>query len=298
MSTETIDLSTVPLEDMVKHLSKNKYIVRTDEQESEFWKKKEGDSIGSSLKKWSENLEAKIAEITKVERNTDEKSLDFLARAIGSLNEAHESTTSELETLRKSTSEGEGAAAEIQKQFDTFKKAKEKEILELSGKVGDMKGQQFKNRVDLAVNEAMSKIRPTLKQDKDNEKMIEAAVQNEITNFYSNVKAVDHQGGLIFHDSNDDPLLDKTNGNHLGAHDILSDRLGYLIDETRVQGGSGSKGKFNPDPNTNKFKLELPDNVKTKVQLTNYLANDKQLDPNSSDFNKYFNENGATLPLR
>lgn len=299
MSTETISLAEIPVEDMVKHLQSQKYIVRTDDQDNEYWIKKESDSAGTNLKKWSENLESKIAEVTKVKRNADEKSLDFLARAVGLLNDNSTKVTEELDSLRKSTAEGDSASAEIQKQFDAFKKAKEKEITDLSGKVGNMEGAQFKNRVDLAVNEAMSKIRGTLKQDKDNDKIIEAAVNNEISEFYKNVKAVDHQGGLIYHDSEDKPLIDKTNGNHLGAFEILNDRLGYLIDETRVQGGTGSNGKFTPPgEGDNKFKLQLPDNVKTKVQLTAYLQQEKSLDPNSGEFNNYFKENGTTLPLR
>jgi len=296
--SDQINIADIPVEDMVKHLSTQNYIVRSEDQDNEYWQKKQVDVVGGKLKEWSENLEGKIASLTSVERNGSEKSLDFLERAIGSINEKYTGTVGELESLRETTSKGEGAASEIQKQFDAFKKAKEKEIQDLSGKVGNMEGLQFKNRVDLSVNEAMSKIRPTLKQDKENNKLIESAIQNEINNFYNSVKAVDHQGGLIFHDADDNPLIDKTNGNHLGALEILKDRLSYLVDEARVVGGTGADGKFVPKDGDGKYKLQLPAEIDSKVKLTDYLVREKSLDPNDPEFNKYFKENGSGLKLR
>lgn len=296
--SEPIDIASIPVEDMVKHLGTQNYIVRTEDQDNEFWNKKQVDVVGGKLKEWSENLEGKIATLTSVERNGSEKSLDYLDRAFGSVNEKYSGTVSELETLRKATSDGEGAASEIQKQFDAFKKAKEKEITDLSGKVGTMEGMQFKNRIDLAVNDAMSKIRPTLKQDKDNNQIIEGAIQNELNKFHSEVKGVDHQGGLIFHDADGNPMIDKTNGNHLGALEILNKRLSYLVDEARVVGGTGADGKFTAPEGADKYKLTLPAEVDSKVKLTDYLVNEKKLNPNDSEFNKYFTENGSTLKLR
>jgi len=228
--------------------------------------------------------------------------MDYLDRAVKTGNEGHENTVKEMEALRKKMTDGDSAAGEVQKQFDTFKELKEKEMNDLKGKVGQMQDSAFQGRVKQAVGDAMGKIRPTLKKGANDaeEQMIEAAIGNELNSFYHDIKAVDHQGTLIYHDQDDKPLINKVNGNHLSAHDIMTGRLTYLVDKKRTQGGSGNNGSFTDGggDDENKFKLQLPDNVKTKVKLTDYLKNEKKLDPNGADFNKFYMENAKDLPLR
>ena len=293
--------------DIIKHLEglDEKYIIRTPDQDVVFTRKKVDTAIGESLKKWAGSLEEAVLK-TGAEKSNGENATDFAVRAIKVNKEGWDTSASELTKIKDEGVKGDKVADELKAQLATFKDASKKEIQTLNNEISKQKSDSFASRVDQVISDAVAKIRPSFKKDID-AGILDNAVQNVVNTWRGVIKPVDHEGTIIFHDKDDKPIIDTKEGNHLGAYTLLQTELDSFIDKGRKLDGNGSTPPATPpgtppaadgEGDIKKFKVELPSSVVSQVHLTEYLKNDRKLDPNSQEFNDHFMANREGLPMR
>ncbi len=295
-------------EEAVEAISKQGFTSRTAEQETEYLKNSSSKAVADAIKAndrtFYDGLDAKIKEATGVGREPTMKTGDYiLAQLNGSIKGKKELQGLYDELKEKGMSDSQ-AVIESKKQFDAFKIAAKQREETLTGEIDGYKRGAFTNKLNSQINEAMSKISPTLLQGKsDTEKILfQNTIENIINNFKLSFKAVDHNGGIIFHNSKDDtPVISTTDGNHLSTFTILSSMFEKLVDKERTQSGTGGAGANQRGPGTG-GEVNLPDNVKTKMDLYNYLEKDYKVDgkniaPGSRAFNNLYDKLKADLPI-
>ena len=143
-------------------------------------------------------------------------------------------------------------------------------------------------------SEYQSQIDPTI-----NPKLVPDIMAARMARFKSENQAYNMEGHLVWKDKTGATKTSRQNGQPLATKEIFSDYVKDLLG-TKPTGGTGSGA---PDPNVPpaaKWKeIVLPDSVKTKVQLTDFLMKDlKMEDTNSKDYIEAFNNLGANLKLR
>jgi hypothetical protein len=293
------ELKDFTKEEIVKHLEglDDKFTVRTPTQDAEYSEKIVNEAVGSKLKEIATKVETAVTDATGFEKQHGERYDELLTRALkGSTEKTNELTTA-LEKIKTEGLKGNKAAEEVQKQLDAFKEAKEKEVAELQSRVEGFQGSIFKGKVDNLVNEAMSRLRPSLRDDLDSE-ILENAVSNVVNNWKSEVKPVDHEGTIIFHDADGKPIIDNHDGNHLSAYAMLQKKLTPFIDKNRVVTGNNSKPPAGSGGADGAKKMTLPSDVKNQIQLLEFLKKDTKLQPSSKEFTEIFQANKEGLPLR
>ena len=227
----------------------------TDEQKTALVGLSERDEETTFNRRFGETLgqmDTVIASEGAIGRNEGEKTSEYMARVIRTLEgagykTANESLTAEIESLKQKIASGAGNE-EIKKELDKLRgelasaKKVNGELQEsLTKKEADYKGKLEGYRMESEIGAAMSGI--ALKKE-----LPEATKQALMTLAKQNVMAAKHvfdetAGVFIFQDADGNPMKDKSL-NNLTVADMLRVQLETMgvLDTGRQQGGAGGNG--------------------------------------------------------
>jgi len=295
-------------EEVVAWLTKQKFTVRTPEDEAKFVEVKTSEAISKHMGTVLGDLDKSVKEVAQVDKQEGEKTSEYVKRIIKEQIDALSTTQEDLKKHLDGEMSKDETLKTIKAQLDTAKadlkkttEAREQEKLQWEQK-------SFQTKVDIAIQGALAKIRPTLKKfSKDGEEdlIMENNIKAIVSDFRESVQPQDVEGTLVFKDREGKPLQSTTDGSFLTVDALLQDRFQPFVDTGRTvtgAGGIGSKpGVTPPNGAGGEYKLSLPETVKSQVALTDYLAStlkEKNIGTNDVEFTKYFTANKEGLPLR
>mgnify|MGYP006921290910 CR=1 FL=1 len=272
-------------------LSGKKFIIQ-DESEHDVFKQNYAQSITRDLtKQHAEKLEADVLELTGIVKKPDEKYYEYLKRATKEALGDRESMKNELTLLKEKGNPNVADKARIEQL--------EKAIIERNNEIEQLKTNSKKEVTEV---KAMASIENAISSFKSQYKkgMPESLVSLAEKNALNNLKAmaqVDDNGNVIFVDKDGKPMVDDKTFKPLSAKDLLANELKDLIETGRKGAGTGSGDDDQNDPNKGKGKFtQLPSEVKTRVQLTDYLLTLGYV-KGSTEFDAVLEAN-KNLPLR
>lgn len=285
----------------VKDLEANhKFIIRNEEQEKSFLDNHEKKFISEKTAEFYSSLDNNIRDVSGVDRLDEEKSYVYLKRAFGTQKTAFtdlEKVKVQLETdIKKLKEDGFSETeqvGELKKQLVSTKQLLKDGLAEKEVIIEGFKTAQFNSELQGAVDNAINRFRPFIKKD-----LPEEAVTNSIENirrtFLTDSKPIKLEGGgFVFNDKDNKPLQNPKDGNMLSIYDILKPKFDFMLQEKKITSGAGSGdgGSGDPDPG-DKYKLELPDTIKSRSDLIDFLRKEKKIDYHDQvEFTKYYNAN-------
>lgn len=247
--------------------------------------------------KHAKDIEAQVEKLTGIpKKETNQKYYEYLDYAVSeklrTLSEAQQSMTVELEELRKKGNPSEQDRARI-KQLEEGLAAKENEYTQ---KLTAKEQEIFNLKAGGQIAAELAGLRAGYKKDLP-ESLVKLAEENAVRKLMEKA-SLNEKGEVVFLDGAKAPLIDPNTLKVLDAKALLNIELKDLLDTGRQQQGAGSQEQ-NPGGGspggTGKF-VGVPANVKTKVQLTDYLYSLGYTDSNEID--KVLAEHGKDLPLR
>lgn len=299
------------VEDAVKAVTgMGQHQVRSLEDEKTFLenatKTARSESAQAERKIFLDSFDSKFKELTGVERDPSAKTTDYVFKSYTDLAAKHKAQTEEYETFKTSKLSESDAAKEVKMQLDKFKLTAKAELDEANNAIATMKSAQFSYKVDASVQEAMNRIKPTLKENEYLDQVISA----EIAAKFSKFKAIEHEGTIIYHGDDDKPVIDSKDGNHLSTFSILEKIFEPMVDQGRKAAGTGANTKTpgaSGEVTADELRLELPAEITNKMKLMDYLPTltfkGNKVEAGSTMFNALFEVNsvkadGSPLPLR
>ena len=299
-------LEFATVQDAAKHLEGEGYIVRTAEQETSFQQQRESEIIGNKTKEIYDSLDSKITEVTGIARNDEEKTLDFVSRSFGSVSTAKSDLETKLKDLQEKASKGDSLADEYKKQLAEVRGTLKTKTEEFEKKQTEWNQGQFKAKVDAEVSSAFDRIKDTLRtastfgEGEAGQIAYDAIVKKKIQDFRASHKPVDLNGVIVWHDENDKPIVSQKDGSTKSTHELLESTFKFMHAGASAAGGTGTKpagstGTVDPD-GKNKGKIDLPPEVKTRVDLNNYIT--KELKLTGQEATNVYMANMEALPLR
>lgn len=269
----------------------DEFIIRTSEEEKTYldnFKTAEIEkAIAPKISEVHSRYDEDILSVTGLKKKPDEKTYDFNKRVLAEL-KAKADKLPEFETEIASLKEKVGKNADakiladlenVRAEFASFKTAKESEIeklrneTELSRKRAMIEAEMNGFEYDTSIKEGV------LKVFKDT--AVNALLQS--SEF--------RDGELVFLDDKGNPLRNQaTNLKPYTANEIIAERLKDIIKQKRVLPGPPNPGDPKLPPKT------VPDSVKTKVQLSQYLMGEG-MKRGSKEYDDAFSELGKDMPL-
>lgn len=293
-------------------LEKEGLTVRTADQDKTFLAANQQKAIDEAFQKRNQQLEDTVKEITGVDKaSPTEKYYDYFKRAM-------ESKKVELATLQSRVTEyetkgasGNAVAEEYKKQVlqlqTRLKEAQDEYDKNLSSTKQEIFKTKFQSHLDTTVGKLKEKFRGDIAPE-----FIADIVRAKTYEFESQFTPKEVEGVIVFHDKSGQPVMNKKDGKPKNSEDILTELFGSYIDPKKAQGGAGSGGSGGAGgaggngggAAAPKWKeAKVPETVKTKVQLTQWLNNDLKLTSDSKEFGEAFTTlsktpEGKELPLR
>lgn len=269
----------------------DEFIIRTSEEEKTYldnFKTAEIEkAIAPKISEVHSRYDEDILSVTGLKKKPDEKTYDFNKRVLAEL-KAKADKLPDYETEIASLKEKVGKNADakiladlenVRAEFASFKTAKESEIeklrneTELSRKRAMIEAEMNGFEYDTSIKEGV------LKVFKDT--AVNALLQS--SEF--------RDGELVFLDDKGNPLRNQaTNLKPYTANEIIAERLKDIIKQKRVLPGPPNPGDPKLPPKT------VPDSVKTKVQLSQYLMGEG-MKRGSKEYDDAFSELGKDMPL-
>ena len=277
------------IDEAIKLLRGEKYVVRTPDDENNYLENHTKDAVNSKVREMFEMFTATVKESSGIEPQNNEKATDFAKRAFSEKNELLTTASEELNKYKDEQITKDDTLSQLNTQLKGVKE----ELKTARGEVENLKNQskqeKFNAMLQASIDSAVESFRPKFK--KMDERVLENNVQAEISKFRERYTAKELDGAIVFYDG-DKPVLDSETGNMKGVSAILSEQLEYLIDAGRQQTGTGTQ-----QSGTNGKDLVLPEAVKSKSQLIDWLVKEQKMDSNSDAFMDAYDKYGKDLPL-
>ena len=266
------------------------FIVRTADEERTYlenFKTAEVEkSISPKISEVHSRYDEDIFAVTGLKKKPDEKTYDFNKRVLADLKakaDKHPELEQEIASLREKV--GKNADAKIladlenvRSEFATFKTAKEKELEDLRKETELNKKRSL---IEAEIN--VFEFDPTIKEGVM--KVFKDTTINALLN-----SSEFRDGQLVFLDDKGNPLRNQaTNMAVYTANEIVADRMKDVIKQKRVITGPSKPGDPSVPPKS------IPDTVKTKVELSDYLLKEG-LKRGSKEYDEAYAQMSADLP--
>jgi len=239
-------------------------------------------AIKPRVRKVYENIDADLDKMGFEKIDGEEKTFDRIKRLGGEYTSMKTKHEEEMSELRRKLEAGEGSQALL----DDFQKKEQEwnaKKSELEQQIGSQQKEMVDYRKGTIVSGILSKYRSQIKEGLP-ETMVNTQLDLITQEVVKSTKLSDDGLSLVV--LNPDGSVKKNSGNYepvtLDAE--LKSRLGDMLDPGRKAAGAGGQGG-DPDPNPNPDpdkievdKLEIPEEIKTQVQLDEYLQNTLKLE--------------------
>lgn len=286
--------------------SQMKLTVRTEKEESDFRKNLRDQIDGEIRKEIYDSLDKDLNEITGMSKKAGEKTYDFLKRASKELKDQVKNATQKLKDLEASDGDHQKVVDRLNGEITNLKNSLKKVNEEKEGLETKYKQESFESRVKGEIESALSDLKTKFKKY-DTEIEQQRIIDATLSGFRAKYKPDEMNGSIVWADANGKPINDEKSGNSLGVKALLEKEFSFMVDPKRKAAGTGTgspgagSGGGAEDPEKAKFKLSDDEKtgIKSKVELRNFLQNEKKIDPikNQEDFAKYFDANKEGLPL-
>lgn len=291
-------------EDTVKSmnsfLEKQGYVVRSKDQDSSFLQTHTQQEINKVIGERNAQFEATILETTGIGKTQGEKFHEYHKRALSEkLKEVNE-----LQTKLKGLEEKGVSGSELAQQYKRDLEAARSQITSLNTewekKLQDKEGEVFSTKVNTDIEKIIAEVKavidPTIKPD-----LVEDIISARISKFYAENKAANLDGITVWKDSNGVTQTNKKDGKPQNTKERLLPYFENIMNKQRQQGGSGSgdSGQGGEGQTQPKWKeTTLPPEIKSRVQLGEYLIKSLKLDASTKDYTDAFESLKGNLPLR
>lgn len=284
----------------------SKFLVRTEEEDSLFmenYKKQVSEEVGASIKTETHNqYDLDIFEATGLKRDSKQfpRTYDFnkhLLKEFKTKAEKAEILETEITKLKKQMADGTGdkktlADLEaVQKAYKELEESKTKEIDELK-KNGEQK------EIRYAITSALS----GYAYKKGITEPVRKAFIGQVINELASIGEL-REGKLVFIDKAGNPLRNTHNAlNPYTAKELLDERLKEIIDVGRkLEGGPGIENEiikeYDKQGKVTKMSIIIPDSVKTKIALGEFLVSNGIL-RNTPEYLYAYSEYSKDLPIK
>lgn len=186
-----------------------------------------------------------------------------------------------------------GGSPELTKEIDALRKAsieKDNEWREKYTKLQcSMTQKDIENTLDMARRE--------LKLIDMPRPVVDTFIENVKSKLSASGKMI--EGQLIFMDANGNPRINKETFKPYTAEELMRVELDPIIDKTTESKGGGTEPRkvVGKDGKT-EIIVSVPGNVRSKIELSEYLIKTAGLPLNTPDFNTAYDKYGKDLPLK
>ena len=266
------------------------FILRTSEEDATYMENFRASEVEKALEpevnKAYSNIDTVLSGITGVKKNANEKTSVYTKRVLDELkSKADKYPDLEQEIANLKEKVGKNADAKlladlenVRAEFAAFKTAKESEI-ETLRKDTDLN--ERKSVIEAEVNSF--EFDPSIKEN-----VLKVYKQTIINGLLQSSEKRD--GQIVFLDDKGNPLRNQAkNLAAYTANEIVAERMKDVIKQKRVLGGPPKPGDPPVSPKT------VPDTVKTKIELTEYLMKEG-LKRGSKEYNDAYAQLSEALP--
>lgn len=295
------------LEDAVKHIASEGYVVRTADEESTYLENYKKDELKKTVSEFYQNFDNKLKE-NGFEKNDGEKTYDAVIRILNNEKNSLADITAKYEGLEKEKINEQSVLQGYKDQIQAIKDTSKKEQDKLLDQIKMMQRQAFESSISNEVNKSVATIRSGLKSDIFG---LDEIIENRISKFYKQFEAKPNEDNILiwYNKETNKPELDPKTLSPVSLSVLLAERFEDLKDTGRNLRGNGHDSKqvnrqensqnveSNANQNENEYKLELPEEIKTRTQLREYLIK-QGYKLSTFEGMKYYTENSKDLPLK
>ncbi len=294
------------------------YTLRSAQEDTTYLANNSQKAIDDAFKTRNQQLEDTIKNVSgKAKKDASEKYYDYFQRVMQELNDELKAGQDKLKEIEKGggdnvlLTEKNNQIKALQDQLQSAKKEHEAKLQELTTNM-------FSQRYDATMSQVLEAIKKDLRDDID-PKLLQDIIDNRVRKFKDEHDAVEVEGQLVFKDKKTGtPRLNKQDGKHNNLSELLGETFADLKKPAAgagAAGGAGSGGGAGKgaagggaggagDGKAPAWKeAKRPDNIKTKMGVTDWLKKDLKLDESTKDFADAFTHHvslgdGKELPLR
>ena len=275
-------------------------VVRTPEQEQEYWNNTVQEQINNRTKELYGSFEEHIAKVTGQDRKDGEKAYDYFTRVWTDTTKSFDQTRSEYERKLEEKISAADAGNEFKKRYEALQEKYRTDRENFEGQLKEKDRAVFMTKVQSTIDKDIERI--ALELDKNyapNDFTKKAVLENLRNQFQNRTVPHDVNGVLMFNDKDDKPILNEKNGQPLTGYDILKSLLpAEALKAPKTiggMGGDGGAGHNGDDPED----LVLPETVKNLSDLVKHIQ-EKFPDVNrfSPEFDKIFAKNKSKVAFK
>ena len=274
------------IDNILPVLTKNKYSVYDEPTLTKFKTDLETESIGKFVSKSATEFEDTVRSITGLEKDSpEEKYFDFNKRALQTFKTERDALKEELNELKGKSNITQAERDQLQALKDKVKEydVKLKEVE--TNYQSQLSKAKLENVLSFKISSVSSKL---IKSDIAGIKAAQGILSNNIKNEILNMAQTDSRGEVILINPADGkPMLNK-DLSFVTVEQFYEAKMNEagFIDKGRQQGGAGGEGGGNQQSS------DIPGNVKTRVELMDYLRSAPETKSLSQskiieEFNKY-----------
>jgi hypothetical protein len=282
----------------------SKFVVRTEEEEATFLanhaKKIEEELIPSKIGELHKQYDEDIFSVTGMRKNPTEKTYDFTKRVLAEYKTKAEKTSvleTEIGNLKQQLKDGTGdkkTLADLEAVQKAYKDLEDKSKGEIETLT--KAGQQKEIRYELT--SALS----GYAYKKGITEPVRKAFIDQVINELSGTAEI-REGKLVFLDKAGNPMRNAHNSlNPYTAKELLDERLKEIVDSGRkLDNGPDIQSEilkeFDDKGHLKKMSIVVPDTVKTKIALGEFLVSQKIL-RGTPEYTMLYGEYSKTLPMQ
>jgi hypothetical protein len=280
------------------------FIVRTEAEEKtfleNFGKQIEEEKIPSKISELHNRYDEDVFSVTGMKKNPTEKTYDFIKRVLGEMKTKAEKSSSlevEIAKLNQQLKDGTGdkkTLADLEAVQRAYKELEEKSKSE----VETLKKASEQKEIRYELTSALSGFNFKKGITEPVRKAFVDQVINELTSI-----AEFREGKLVFLDKAGNPMRNAHNTlNPYTAKELLDERLKEIVDAGRViNNGPDIENEvikeYDKTGKLIKAAIVVPDSVKTKVDLGEFLVKSKIL-RGTPEYNMLYAEYSKNLPIK
>jgi hypothetical protein len=265
--------------------------IKTPQQQRDYETNYHQTVIAPEVKKIHTMFEQDIFAVTGIQKDTNEKSFDYLKRAVpAKISSSVSAMESELKALKE---QKPGTLSDADKARI---KQLEDNIAEKDGEITKLKTAGQEREINYKLDNSIAKIEGKFKKDIP-ASILKDSIERRREQLLKNSRI--NEAGIHFVDADNKPIISKATAQLLTVDEVVADAFKDMFAEEVKQPGAGTNGGGGTPPPAGKVDtktLEFPQEITTKVQLTEWL---KKLGiPEGKEYNEVHERLGKGLKLR